>query len=90
MSWAFCLGPVVNNPAPYLRGPGVQNLAPMISYRDWGFCVFFSVPSAKFQDSSTLKLGLDCYLPIPFQFIIINLTPYHRHYTVQLLKSVVK
>jgi hypothetical protein len=61
-------------------------LTAVTAYPDWGFSWFSSVLPGKCRDS-TLKLGHDHFLPNHFQFIIIQLSSYHRHYTVWLLKK---
>jgi hypothetical protein len=48
-----------------------SNFSLETGYPDW----FSSVPSGELSDI-TLKLGHNCYLPDPFQFII-HFSPYH-------------
>jgi hypothetical protein len=72
---------VVNTPASYSRDPGFKSLLrrPAILIE-----VVRGFPQSLHVNArdSTLKLGHDHFLPDPFQFIIIHLSPYHRRCTV--------
>jgi hypothetical protein len=59
--------------------PG-SNLNPETGYPDWGFSWFSSIPTGECQDSA-LKLGHDCFLLNPFQFII-HLSQYFMQYYI--------
>jgi hypothetical protein len=78
-------GWVVSTPTSYSGGLGFDS-------RPWRLSIlievlwFFSVTLGEGRDS-TLKLGHDHFVPNPFQFIIIDLSSYHRHYMVWILKK---
>jgi hypothetical protein len=54
--------------------PG-SNLDLETGHSDWSFLWFSSIPQGKFRDSIS-KLGHNCFLPHPFQFII-HLPSFH-------------
>jgi hypothetical protein len=56
-----------------IQGVPGSNLSPETRYPEWGFTCFSSVIPHKWRDSY-FKLGCDCFLPSPFQFII-HLSP---------------
>jgi hypothetical protein len=69
-----------------VREVGASNLG-LGNLLSWlRFSWFSSVPPGEWWDS-ILKLGRDCFLPHPFQFIIIHLSPCHWHYNLVTEKA---
>jgi hypothetical protein len=74
-------GRVLNTCVPCSGGPGFTSWSqrPAILIE-----VFQGFPQS--LQANALKLYHDRFLPNPFQFITIDLAPYHRRYVVKLLK----
>jgi hypothetical protein len=73
-------GREVTAPASYLGGSGFKS-QPRDRQSWLRFSRFFSVTPGECRDS-TLKLGHDHFLPNPFQFIVIHMSPKHWRYIV--------
>jgi hypothetical protein len=72
---------MVNAPVSYSGRPGFKSRSPRPAILIVRFFVVFSAPSDEYRDSA-LKSGQTDSYHILFQFIIINLSPYHRNYIV--------